>query len=872
MPDESLITAKMLIEGLTTTEANQRQHEYGLNAVETTYADHWFSLLARQFKSLIVWVLAAAAVVSFSLGDFAEGLAILVVLAINALTGFALEWNANRSMEALRRLAVTLARVVRDGQVQEIPADQLTLGDLLLVEAGDVVGADATLLEVHQLEIDESTLTGESFPVAKSTELVGIDSPTGDQKNQLFKGTAVTAGTGRAIITAIGEQTELGKIARLVSNAKPTATPLEAKLDALSQVLVWVTLGIAALFVLVGLLRSEPIGPLVKTSIALAIAAIPEGLSVVATLALAYGMLHLARHQVLVKKLSAVETLGSTSVIFTDKTGTLTENKIDVSCLQLMGEEQDVYSEVGIDGSMRSLEGPETNALEKLIRLGVLCNNAELALNSTQPQELGDPIEIAMLKFARSSGYIPDTIRKQYSRLAEQPFSSDTRVMATLHQTENGYLVAVKGAIEDVLALCPQLSPSQRERQLHRAESMAKEGLRTLAFAYREVGELPHLATFAQGDLTFNGLIGFLDPPRLAVIPAIQACKTAGIRVIMVTGDHPTTALTIARQIELIKPTDTLVLTGKDLKAIDQLSEAKKSQLLQCQVFARVSATQKLALIDFYQQQGNIVGMTGDGVNDAPALKKADIGIAMGLRGTPVATEAADLVLKDDSFTSIVLAIGQGRVIFENIRKFVLYLLSCNLSEIFVVAVAGLSGLGTPLLPLQILFVNIVTDVFPALALGIGRENSVLMKHPPRPAGRQLISATDWRRVTFNALILGSVVLGVYSFARWHWHYTVFQCNTLTFYMLCWVQLLHVFTLYSGNRTSLLKNEITRNRFIWMALLLCISLLLITYYVPVVSQVLAIQPLNSRVLVLLVVAGLLTVGLSWRGRQIKAIR
>ncbi|MVM33926.1 HAD-IC family P-type ATPase [Spirosoma sp. HMF4905] len=848
--------------GLTTAEAAQRLAEHGPNRLETQKTESWLTVLLRQFRSLIVWVLAVAAGLSFALGDVAEGWAILAVLVINTLTGFILEWHAGRSMQALRQLDIAPVRVIRDGQVQEIRSDLITMGDLLLVEAGDVIVADAELLDVHQLELDESTLTGESSPVAKTTTSAPADAPLSDQTNRLFKGTAVTAGTGRAVVTAIGGQTELGKIAQLVGKARQTATPLEAKLDALSKVLIGVTLGLTALFVLVGLLRQEALLPLLETSVALAIAAIPEGLSVVATMALAYGMLRLARKKVLVKRLSAVETLGGTNVIFTDKTGTLTENRIDVFSLQLLGDQTDLYAEIDKNTEKTPRQSTDnsiyqTDAFEQLILLGVLCNNAEVTIQDEESRELGDPVEVALLKFAHQTGYQTDLIRNQNPRLAEQAFSSDTRMMATLHRSENGYLVVVKGALEEVLDRCVALTIEQRKRQHQRAETMAQAGLRTLAFAYYETTDQPDLDTFAQQELLFVGLIGFLDPPRLSVTDALIACRKAGIRVIMATGDHPATALTIARQVALIEPDDSLVMTGKDLGAFDQFTPDEQTRLLTCRVFARVSPAQKLALIDFYQRQGNVVGMTGDGVNDAPALKKADIGIAMGLRGTPVAAEAADLVLKDDSFASIVRAIGQGRVIFENIRKFVIFLLSCNLSEIFVMALAELAGLSSPLLPLQILFVNIVTDVFPALALGIGRENRVLMQRPPRSPNHPLLSRSDWGRVVRYALLMTLAVLGTYVYSRWQWGYTEAQSRTLTFYMVSWVQLLHVFNMYSGKQASFFVNEITRNRYVWLALLLCIGILLFTYYVPLIHDVLAIQPLDPKALLLIVGAGFL---------------
>jgi len=864
--------------GLTTAEARQHLADNGPNILETVRLESWTVLLLRQFKSLLVGVLAVAAGLSFVMGDLGDGYAILAVLAINTGIGFVLEWKARQSMQALSQLDTAQARVMRDGQVQEISSEAVTLGDLLLVEAGDLVVADAELIEIHQLEVDESTLTGESLPVRKSIEPTTSDAPLGDQFNRLFKGTAVTAGTGRAIVTAVGQKTELGKISQLVGQAKPGKTPLEEKLNGLSKILIGVTLVLSALFVVLGLFRGDPTVLLIKTAIALAIAAIPEGMAVVATIALAYGMMRLARHKVLVKRLSAVSTLGETNIIFTDKTGTLTENRIEVFSLQLPGEASDKYIEVKTaiqPPSLAIVRGdkalPATASFDRIVQIGVLCNNAEAVPEGDVYRELGDPIEVALLKLAISTGQQPEKLRAKFPRLAEQAFNADTRQMATLHQSGSGYLVAIKGALAALILQCPALTPEQRTHQQQRAEAMAENGLRTLAFAYRTLTERPDDTTFAYGELTFAGLIGFLDPPRLAIIPAMKACHKAGIRVVMVTGDHPATALTIAHQVQLVEPEDTLAMTGNQLRPVDQLTPAEREQLLQCRVFARFSPAQKLALIDFYQKQNNVVGMIGDGVNDAPALKKADIGIAMGLHGTQVAAEAADLVLKDDSFASVVRAIRQGRVIFENIHKFVVFLLSCNLSEIFVVVLAGLIGLGNPLLPLQILFINIVTDVFPALALGVGRENGVLMQRPPRTPNSPLLSRSDWRRVVFYAAVITTAVLGLYAYARWQWGYTAAQGSTLAFYSLCWTQLLHVFNMYSGKRTSLFNNEITQNRYVWLALLLSVGLLLLTYYVPFLRMVLSLQPIEGKALLLLIGSGIFPVIVVRISRQLRAI-
>jgi Ca2+-transporting ATPase len=845
--------------GLAEAEARQRLERYGPNALAETKRESALTIFVRQFKSIIVGILAAAAVIAFALGDTVEGFAILAVLAINALTGFFLEFNASQSMEALRKMGTTPARVLRDGRVREISAEDVTLGDVLVVEAGDVVAADASVLEFNQLQVDESALTGESLPVEKNRDPAPPDAPLGDQHHRLFKGTAVTSGNGRALVTGIGTATELGKIATLVEEAERSATPLEAKLDGLAKVLIYVTLGLAVLFLAVGFLRGDEPKLLIETSLALAIAAIPEGMSVVATIALAYGMLRLARKNVIVKRLSAVETLGGTNVIFTDKTGTLTQNRIEVHTVETPEGGVDVQADPAA-GKLNVTRGEvhfsQTETFRRLVLAGALCNNADYE-PGPDPKEVGDPVEVALLKFALATGQNPDNLRERFPRISEKAFSSDTRIMGTLHRAESGFLVAVKGATEEVLDRCAGLDEATKQTQHERSERLAADGLRTLAFAVRETGEQPS-DDFADGDLTYLGLVGFLDPPRTEVTPALRTCREAGIKVIMVTGDHPATALTIARQVQLIQPGEDIALTGKELKPLNQLTGAEAEKVAACRVFARVSPGQKLDMIEFYQRRGDVVGMTGDGVNDAPALKKSDIGIAMGLRGTQVAAETADMVLKDDSFASIAAAIGQGRVIFENIRKFILFLLSCNLSEIFVVTFAGFAGLGNPLLPLQILFINIVTDVFPALALGVGRENRELMKQPPRRPDAPILSGQDWRLVVFYALALTASVLGAYWFALDRLDFTPAMGSTLTFYALSLAQVLHVFNLYSG-RGSFFKNEITRNPYVWGATALCLLILVLTYTVPFLREVLSIVELGALPLELIAAAGVLPV-------------
>lgn len=847
--------------GLNTAEAQRRLQRYGHNALKETKQISVWLLLLRQFTGAIVWILIAAGAISFVIGDTVEGWAILAVLLLNAGLGFFLEWRARESMNALRNMDVAPARVWRDGKVQEISSEDVTIGDVLVVEAGDLVAADANVVETHHLETDESALTGESLPVAKNLEPTALKAPLGDQFNRLFKGSSVTAGNGRAVVTAIGPDTELGRIAQLVAGAKRSATPLETKLDALARVLIWVTAALATAFFVVGLLRGEPLEALVKTAVALAIAAIPEGMSVVATIALAYGMLRLARKKVIIKQLSSVETLGGANVIFTDKTGTLTENRIEVRNIQLAGSSARLV--VDVDGKKLKITEGDKVVLQQddfmlLAQVAALANNATIDSDKKKKKKLGDPLEIALLEFAASVGQDVKKLGKEFSRVDEEPFSSDTRFMATLHKAKKGHFVAVKGALEAVLDLCADQDKKTRDEHHQLSETMAAEGLRTLAFAYHKTPGKPE-KNFVGKNLTYLGLIGFLDPPRMDVRSSLQTCRDAGIKVIMITGDHPATALTIAKQVGLVEEDETLVLTGEDLPSGKKASKAVREKLMDCRVFARVSPEQKLDLIALYQKQGDIVGMTGDGVNDAPALKKADIGIAMGQRGTQVAADTATMVLKNDSFKSIVAAIAQGRVIFENIRKFILFLLSCNMSEVLVVTFAGFLQMGNALLPLQILFINIVTDVFPALALGVGKENNALMQNPPRDPKKPLLSRADWVRISSYATAMTISVLGVYWYAIQYLSLGDVAGNTLVFYALSLAQLLHVFNLYSpqsgASLSGFFNNEITRNRYVWMALAGCVGILALTYFVPLLARVLSIEALSSEAWMLVLLGG-----------------
>ena len=840
-------------EGLSTREAGRRKRQYGSNILQEVKPKSSLAIFINQFQNLIVYFLVAAAILSFVLGDTIEGLAIVAVILINAAIGFVTELKGVRSIEALRKLGIVNSRVRRNTIISEIPAQDLVPGDIVILEAGDIITADLRILTASKLQADESPLTGESVPVVKSTAILPAETPLAERANMLFKGTAITRGSGEAVVAGTGMSTELGTISSLVHETVDETTPLEKRLNQLGHWLIWVSLGIAALVGATGIAAGRDVVLMIETGIALAVASIPEGLPIVATIAMARGVWRMAKRNALVKELAAVETLGATTVICTDKTGTLTENRLTAAALAL----HDVYLRINIHaGQEREIlvsdEGvkflpAEYPPLLRALETGVLCNNAELPAteNGKKLQVVGDPLEVALLSLGTRFGLTRKDLNEKFPEDREDAFDSDTKMMATYHRLESGYRVAAKGAPESILAGChaimtregqQEISSQDRDYWLNKNDEMAASGLRVLALAEKEVEQLD---APPYEHLVFLGLIGLIDPPRQDVRQALEECRDAGVRVIMATGDQPVTAQAIGHAVGLVDDLKAPVLHGSDLKPSDVLSAAEKKKLLGISLFARVSPRQKLDIIGLHRENGAIVAMTGDGVNDAPALKKADIGIAMGLRGTQVAREASDMILKDDAFSSIVHAVEQGRIIFKNIKSFVVYLLSCNLSEIMTVGLAAFVSAPLPLLPLQILFLNLVTDVFPALALAAGEGSPDIMKQPPRQKGEAIMNKGRWLEVTAYGLIITTAVLGAMAIALLYFGMSEKEAVTVSFLTLAFAQLWHVFNMRDKNSTFL-GNAIIRNSFVWGALGLCTLLLAATVYVPLLAEVLDI--------------------------------
>jgi Ca2+-transporting ATPase len=803
----------------------------------------------EQFKSMVIIVLVIAGTVALTFQHWAEGIAIAAVLLVNAALGFITEWKALRSMEALRDMGADAVRVRRDNHDLEIDSEKLVPGDIIVVDAGDVAPADIRLIESNNLRVNEAALTGESVPVRKATEAVAEDIPLAERASVLYKGTTIAEGSGEGVVVRTGMQTELGRIADLTESAEKEATPLQKRLDRLGRRLAWITLSIAAMIAGIGLLAGQDTRKMIETAIALGVAAIPEGLPIVATIALARGMHLMARRNALIKKLPAVETLGATGIIFTDKTGTLTENRMTM---------QRVSTPAGdfqIDEENRQVQGDgDSNhpLLRRVIEVGVLCNNASLrdVDNDREPdEEQGDPTETALLR----AGFMLDIERTQL--LEKKPeerevaFDADLMMMATYHRGKDGIEIAVKGAPARVLEVCDTIAEEDlnggrtlngdaRREWLERSETLAAKGLRLLAMADKF---LDTTEDEPYENLRFLGLVGLLDPPREKVRQAIDECQTAGVRVIMVTGDQPATAAAIAGQTGVTDEKEATVIHGSEFSDPDEMSEEQRRRVTETNIFARVSPEQKLHLIKLMQSRGLTVAMTGDGVNDAPALKKADIGVAMGQRGTDAARQAADMVLLDDAFSSIVAAVRQGRVIFGNIRQSVMFMLCTNVAEVMAVAAAaaagGFSKLPIPLLPLQILYLNVITDVFPALALGMGKGEPNVMNRDPRPRNESVLTGGHWAAIGGWAALLSVCVLAALMVAFYRLDFDHRHAVTISFLTLAFGKLWFVFNLRRPG-SSILRNDIVENPYIGSSIALCVLLLLAAVYLPGISDVL----------------------------------
>lgn len=894
-------------QGLGDGEAAQRRESSGFNELSEGKRLSPVTLFLNQFKDFMVLVLMGATLVSGLLGEYLDAVTIVAIILLNGVLGFVQEFRAERSLRALKGLSAPTAKVVRDGSMKVIPARDLVPGDIVLLESGDRIPADVRWLQCSSVYAEESALTGESVPVAKHAEAIyAEDVALGDQKNIGFLGTMVTRGTGRAVVVRTGMDTEMGKIADLLQNTDEQETPLQHRLEQLGKILIYVSLGLTIVVVLAGILHGQPAPAMFLAGVSLAVAAIPEGLPAIVTIALALGVQRMIKRKAIVRKLPSVETLGCASVICSDKTGTLTQNKMTVTALWTGGRELEVtgegYAPVGgVFEKGRPVDLKNEQGLRRMMQIGALCSNAEIAEtalsqprgkkkgkgdeeNDTAPTtwELkGDPTEGALVALSAKMGLTAQTLAVTFQREHEFPFDSERKLMSVIASHPGGRLLCTKGAPDVLLGNCAyilwegQVVPctgTLRQKVLEANERMAGQALRVLGLAYRDLrqGENPGSEKEAESQLIFAGLAGMIDPPRKEVRDAIHVTRRAGIKTVMITGDHGTTAEAIANQLGIL-PRGGSVLTGSQLARMedDELDRISDNVY----VYARVSPEHKLRIVKSLQRRGHVVAMTGDGVNDAPAIKAADIGISMGITGTDVTKEASALVLGDDNFSTIVAAIEEGRSIYENIRKFIRYLLASNVGEILTMFFAMMMGLPLPLVPIQILWVNLVTDGLPAMALGVDQPEKDLMEHKPRGAKENIFARRLGWKIISRGFLIGLCTLAAFwltlrtapdSAAQ------LVQAQSVAFATLVMAQLIHVFDCRSSR--SIFHRNPFQNKYLVLAVLSSVVLMLAVMYIPVMQPVFKTVPLGLRDWALvLVMAGIPTflmgAGSVWGGKR-----
>lgn len=871
-------------QGLTEEEAAARRERYGANELSAGRRVSPITLFLNQFKDFMVLILAGATLVSGMLGEYLDSITIIAIILLNGVLGFIQEFRAERSLSALKQLSAPTAKVMRSGTVTHIPAKQLVPGDIVLLESGDRVPADIRWVETNSCYVEESTLTGESVPVSKHHQRISeAELPLGDQKNIGFMGTMVTRGTGKGVVIRTGMDTEMGNIAHLIENTETMDTPLQHRLEQLGKMLIIVALVLTVMVVVAGIMHGQDALAMFLAGVSLAVAAIPEGLPAIVTIALSLGVQRMIKRKAIVRKLPSVETLGCASVICSDKTGTLTQNKMTVTrmwlggrLLEVSGEGFEPNGQVCEKG--KPIELKHDQELRRFLQISALCNNA--SLTETYPEEMraakkerkgdkaaepedlkaiwnvaGDPTEGALLVLAAKLGMTPRALQGMYERTQEYPFDSERKRMSVVVTHQGGRHVLTKGAPDVLLDRCKYMlwdgkvvpfTGTLKQKVLAENEGMAKQALRVLGLAYRELKphETIHDEAEAESQLVFVGLAGMIDPPRREVREAISLCRRAGIKTVMITGDHQTTAEAIANQLGII-PRGGMSVNGAQLAGMDD--EALDKVVDNVYVYARVSPEHKLRIVKSLQRQGHVVAMTGDGVNDAPAIKAADIGIAMGIAGTDVSKEASSLILSDDNFATIVAAIEEGRGIYENIRKFIRYLLASNVGEILVMFLAMMMGLPLPLVPIQILWVNLVTDGLPAMALGVDQPEKDLMEHRPRSAKENIFA----RRLGWKIISRG-ILIGVCTLIAFWLTLSVdpgsaeqlTKAQTVAFSTLVLAQLIHVFDCRSSR--SIFHRNLFQNKYLVLAVISSLILLLGVLYIEPLQPIFKTVPLGFR--------------------------
>ena len=872
-PEEVLARLATYAEsGLTSSEAEKRLAHYGPNELEEAPSTSFWQMLGEQFNNFVVILLIVAAVISALLGDYIESAAIFAIVILNAALGVVQERRAAQELAALRKLASPDAQVIRDGSRQVFPAHQLVPGDLVLLEAGNYVPADIRLIEAVNLRVDEAALTGESVPVQKNSGVrLEAKIPLGDRKNTAFMGTMVNYGRGKGVVVSTGMLTQIGLIATMLQMVENEPTPLQRRLDAVGKTLGWAAIAICAAVFLVGWMRGFDPLDMFLIAVSLAIAAVPEGLPAVVTISLALGMREMIKSNALIRRLSSVETLGSATTICSDKTGTLTQNQMTATQVWVDGELIDItgrgYKPVGdfqIDGE--GIKLGDYPGASTALWVAALNNNADLDLGDPDDEQpnyrvAGDPTEGALIVAAAKANAWTEDLNQCYPRVQEIPFDSTRKRMLTLHhvrdprpedispfydnKVKEWYVVTVKGAPDLVLEQCTEierlddstspLDDKDHEMIIQANDQMTEQALRVLAMAYRVVQGIPEELNLEEleNDLVFAGLIGMIDPPREEVAPALEIGRKAGIRTVMITGDYPNTARAVAESIDLLEPGHQ-VLTGPQMDELDDGSLER--QVAFTDVFARVSPEHKLRIVEALRAGDEVVAMTGDGVNDAPAIKRANIGVAMGITGTDVAKESADMVLTDDNYASIISAVEQGRVIYSNIRKFVYYLLSCNVAEIATIFLGIMFTQGSPLTVIQLLWLNLITDGAPALALGTEKGDPDIMDQQPRPPSEPIINRFMTAGIAVQTVAITFVTLTAYIIGLWLFSAEPLMPGTMAFVTISFSELIRAFTARS-ERYPLMKIGPFSNRLMNYAVLTSLALLLVVVYVPFLQPI-----------------------------------
>ena len=822
-------------DGLPSSEVEKRREKYGLNRLAAEKKQSIIQRFIAQINDILIYILIVAAIISALVGEISDAVIIGIIIILNAIIGIIQESKAEKSLEALKSLSTPKALVKRDRELKEISSEDIVPGDIVIIDAGRYIPCDLRLIETANLKIEESSLTGESIPVDKDADLIiaDVNTPLGDQKNMAFMSTLVSNGRGVGIAINTGMKTEIGKIASMLKENKNELTPLQKRLEQLGKILGIAAICICSIIFIIGFIQGRDLFELFLTSISLAVAAIPEGMPAIVTIVLALGVQRMIKENAIIRKLPAVETLGSVNIVCSDKTGTLTQNKMTVTKF---------YS----NNSLYNIEQLDyLNPVHRLLLESIiLCNDATSSENNTT----GDPTEIALLNAGLRHNIFKEDLERNHKRIDEIPFDSDRKLMTTVNTYDNKYYVLTKGAIDNLLRLCNTvylddeivtLTEDRKNEIISSASLMSQDALRVLGSAFKILSS-PHIEIDAlEEDLTFIGLIGMIDPPRLEVKDSIALCKKAGISTVMITGDHKDTAFAIAKALDITSNKDEII-SGSELDSMSQ--EELNNIISSIRVFARVSPEHKVKIVKSFKAKGNIVSMTGDGVNDAPSLKIADIGVAMGITGTDVAKGASDMILTDDNFSTIISAIEEGRNIYRNIKKSILFLLSCNMGEIIAIFISILIGWSSPLRPIHILWINLVTDSLPALALGVDPKDTSVMNDKPRNPKESIFHGVLWN-LTFNGLLIGALTLIAFYIGMISYSNSLLHAQTMAFMVMSISELVHSLNVRSTEK-SIFKLGFFSNKLLLGSIFIGILLQTMILFTPVLRNIFSVYKLN----------------------------